>query len=68
MYTPPGTLDPEGYAWPLHTSSLRDLPPTIVGAAEYDVLRDAAVQFATRLWAESKNGCELHVNAISLNL
>lgn len=54
-------------AFPLLATSLADFPPTIIGAAEYDILRDQAIQFATRLWNESRAGCEIHVRNYAPN-
>lgn len=60
-YTPPGTADPKKYAWVLDNPSYAGLPPASITVAELDTLRDGAIAVATRLMAESGNGCELHV-------
>lgn len=60
-YTPPGTQDPNKYAWAFENPSFAGLPPASITVAELDTLRDSAIQVACRMMAESGNGCELHV-------
>jgi len=62
VYFPPGTPDSNAHAFAANHPSLHDLPPTLVSAAEHDIVRDSAINFAMRVMNESKNGAELHVS------
>jgi acetyl esterase/lipase len=54
FYTPDGTEDPHKYAWGDEHPNFHGLPPTYVGVAEQDVLRDGALTVAMRMLKENK--------------
>ncbi|ORY90729.1 alpha/beta hydrolase fold-domain-containing protein [Leucosporidium creatinivorum] len=60
-YFPSKTADLDKYAFAADHPSLHGLPPTIVSVSELDVLRDSAIEWATRVMRDSEKGAELHV-------
>ncbi len=51
---------PSYYAAPLQAEDYSGLPPTFIVAAEFDPLRDEAIQYAQKLY-QANVCCELHV-------
>lgn len=52
IYSAPDGMTPSYYAFPALCRDLKGLNPHMIVAAEYDPLRDEAVEYATRLLAE----------------
>ncbi|GAB7042548.1 MULTISPECIES: alpha/beta hydrolase [Catenuloplanes] len=55
-----GTFDVSAYAAPARAADLSGLPPAFVDVGSADVLRDEAVTYASRIWADG-GAAELHV-------
>ncbi|MDP9796181.1 acetyl esterase/lipase [Catenuloplanes nepalensis] len=55
-----GTSDVSAYAAPARASDLSGLPPAFIDVGSAEVLRDEAVEFASRIWAGG-GAAELHV-------
>ncbi|KAK2841628.1 hypothetical protein FQN49_006071 [Arthroderma sp. PD_2] len=55
-----GTDTVTAYQAPSRAEDLSNLPPTYIDAAECEVFRDPAVQFAMKMW-RCGSTCELHV-------
>lgn len=60
IYLPADGTTPSYYAFPGYCSDLTKLGPTLIIAAEYDLLRDENIEYAQRLY-EAEVPCELLV-------